>query len=69
MVVSNWMPGSADCQAAVAMRSHNSRAGTVFAVAPSVRRVSRHGRSARAARMKPSLTRTVLLAFWPETVR
>src|SRR5579883_1386989 len=34
MVVSNCTPGSAECQAASAMRSHNCAALTVLATAP-----------------------------------
>src|SRR5712672_643462 len=36
IVVSYWMPGSAEAQAACAIRSHNSRAGIVFDTLPSV---------------------------------
>ena len=38
IVVSYCTPGSADCQAARAMRSHRSRARSVFAGLPSTRR-------------------------------
>src|SRR5215831_8679927 len=68
MVVSNCTPGSAECQAASAMPSHNSRAFTILATLPVVRSVSAHGRSVWTALRKVSLTRTELLAFWPETV-
>src|ERR1700675_2279665 len=40
IVLSNWMPGSAEAQAACAMRSHNSLAGRVFDTLRSVRRIS-----------------------------
>ncbi|GBD42228.1 hypothetical protein HRbin39_01617 [bacterium HR39] len=68
MVVSYWMPGSALNHAARAMRSHSSRARTVFATLPSVRRIRFHSASSSTACMKASETRTELLEFWPETV-
>jgi hypothetical protein len=40
MVVWNWMPGSAQAQAAWPIWSHRSRALTVLATLPSVRRIS-----------------------------
>ncbi len=39
MVVWNWMPGSAQCQAAEPILSHSSRALTVLCTLPSVRRM------------------------------
>src|SRR5215475_14334686 len=67
MVVSNCTPGSAECHAASAMRSHSATALTVLAIRPVVRSVSDHSRSASTARRKSSVTRTELLAFWPDT--
>src|SRR5262249_26194844 len=40
MVVWNWMPGSAEAQAAYPTRSHSSRARTVLTVLPLSRAVS-----------------------------
>src|SRR5215218_7316612 len=67
IVVSYCTPGSAECHAASAMRSHRSRAPTVLVTLPVVRAVSDHWRSASTARRNSSVTRTELLAFWPET--
>src|SRR5436190_23746727 len=39
IVVSNWTPGSAECQAASATRSHSAAALTVLTVLPLVRAV------------------------------
>src|SRR5258708_36913274 len=69
IVVAYWPPGSAECQAASATLSHKARALTVLATLPVVRSVSAHSRSASTARRKASVTRTELLAFWPDTVR
>ena len=69
IVVSYCTPGSAECQAASATLSHRARALTVLATLPVVRSVSAHSRSASTARRKSSVTRTELLAFWPDTVR
>lgn len=63
----NWMPGSAQAQAAWPIWLHSSRAETVLATLPSVRRTSSHGWSSRTARRKASVTRTELLEFCPET--
>jgi hypothetical protein len=63
----NWMPGSAQAQAAWPIWSHRSRARRVFVTFPSRRRVSSHSPSASTARRKPSVTRIELLEFWPET--
>src|SRR3981189_3214642 len=69
IVVSYCTPGSAECHAASATLSHSARALTVLAVLAVVRSVSAHSRSCSTARRKASLTRTELLAFWPETLR
>ena len=69
MVSWNWMPGSAQAQAAWPIWSHSSRAETVLATLPSVRRISSQGLSSRTASRNASVTRTELLEFWPETVR
>src|ERR1700741_4955438 len=45
MVVSNCTPGSAECQAASATRSHSAAALTVLIDWPVVRAVSAHSRS------------------------
>ncbi len=68
MVVSYCTPGSAECQAASAMRSHRARALIFLTTLPPTRAVSAHSRSSSTARRKASLTRTELLAFWPATV-
>src|SRR5947208_9580273 len=49
IVVSYCTPGSAECQAASAMLSHNPRALAVLATLPVVRAVSAHGSSASTA--------------------
>src|SRR5262249_36495196 len=67
MVVSYCTPGSAECQAASAMRSQRRAALTVRAALPVVRSVSAHSLSATTARRNSSVTRTELLAFWPAT--
>src|SRR5215471_9558658 len=69
MVVWNCRPGSAEAQAAVAIRSHSARALTVFDTLPVVRQVRSQSPSASTALRNSSVTRTVLLEFWPETVR
>ena len=69
MVLSNWMPGSAEAQAASTIRSHSSGASIVFATLPSVRRIRSHSPPASTFRRKASVTRIELLEFWPETVR
>ncbi len=68
MVVSYWTPGSAQCHAASVTWPHSSRACSVLAGLPSVRRVSDHGPSASTASMKASVMRMELLLFWPLTV-
>ncbi len=69
MVESYWMPGSALAQAAVAILAHSASAFSVLVTLPSTRRTSCQSRCSSTARMKSSLTRTVLFEFWPETVR
>src|SRR5262245_20421086 len=68
IVVSNCRPGSAECHAASAIRSHNARALTVLATWPDVRQVKVQSRSSATALSKASVTRTELLAFCPATV-
>ena len=67
IVVSYCTPGSAECHAASATRSHSAAALTVLATLPVVRSVSAQSRSASTARRNSSVTRTELLAFWPDT--
>ena len=69
MVSWNCTPGSAQAQAARPIFSQRSRALTVFATLPSVRRVRAQSPSSRTALRKASVTRTELLEFCPETVR
>src|SRR6266481_4352492 len=69
MVVSYCTPGSAQAQAAPPIFSHRSRAFSVLAILPSVRRWSFHSPSASTSLMKSLGTRTELLEFCPETVR
>ncbi len=69
MVVWNWMPGSAEAQAAWPTFSHNSRAFSFLIVRLPTRAVSAHSPSPSTASRKASVTRTELLEFWPETVR
>src|SRR3954471_16690924 len=64
IVVSYWTPGSAQRQAASAMSRMSSRASTLSTTAPSARAVSAHSSPFSTARMKSSVTRTELLAFW-----
>jgi hypothetical protein len=63
-----WMPGSAQAQAAWPICSQSSRAFTVLATLPSVRRMSAQSASSCTALRKASVTRTELFEFWPETV-
>src|SRR5688572_25699317 len=69
MVVWNWMPGSAEAQAACPIFSHRSRAFSVLILRPSRRAVSDQSPSSSTAVRNSSVTRTELLEFWPETVR
>ena len=64
IVVSYWIPGSAQLQAASAACCRRSRAGTVFTTAPSVRAVRFQSAPASAASMNASVTRIELFAFW-----
>ncbi len=63
MVVSYWVPGSAQIQAAQAIRSHRSRAFTVLAILPSIRRFSCQSPSASSAAKKSLGIRTLLFEF------
>ncbi len=67
-VVWNCRPGSAQSQAAVAIRSQISRAFTRSRVLPSVRLTSSHQPSSSTASMKVSVRRSELLEDWPLTV-
>src|SRR3954453_16480735 len=64
MIVSYWMPGSAQRQAASEIWFISSRASIVFTVSPLVRAVRCQSSPASTASMNSSLTRTELLAFW-----
>ncbi len=68
MVVLNWMPGSAQAQAALFTFSQRSRARSFLLVLPSMRRFRSQSPSTSMARMKASGTRTELLEFMPPTV-
>src|SRR5258705_7226809 len=63
MVVWNWMPGSAEAQAAWPIWSHSSRALSVLTTFFVVRAVSAQSLSPRTACRKPSSTRTELVEF------
>src|SRR4051812_37493885 len=66
----NCRPGSAQAQAAWPIFSHRSRAFSVLEILPGfVRHVRSQSPSASTAFRNSSVTRTVLLEFWPETVR
>src|SRR6478736_5352559 len=69
MVVSNWMPGSAQAQAAVPISSHSSRAFSVLATLPFFREVRFQSASASTARRYSSVPCTELFEFCPDTVR
>src|SRR5262245_8688467 len=60
MVVWNWMPGSADAQAAWPIFSHRSRAFSVLTVRPPRRAVSAQSPSSATACRNSSVTRTEL---------
>src|SRR3954470_23741731 len=64
MVSSYWMPGSAHSHAAWAIFFQRLRASTVSMTEPSLRAVRPNSVPFSTARMKESLTRTELLAFW-----
>jgi hypothetical protein len=64
----NWMPGSAQAQAAWPTFSHRSRAFTVLEIVPSLRLISSQSASSSTAFRKASVTRMELLEFWPETL-
>src|SRR3974390_949978 len=68
IVVWNWMPGSAEAQAAWPIFSHSSRALSVLTVRPLKRAVSLQSPSSSTDLRKSSVTRTELLEFWPDTV-
>ena len=63
----NWMPGSAQAQAAWPTCSQRSRAFTVFATDPSTRLISSQSASFSTAWRKALVTRIELFEFWPET--
>src|SRR4029079_6975826 len=69
MVVWNWMPGSADAQAAWPILSQSSRALRVFVTLPDSLAVRLQSPSLPTALRKSSVTRTELLEFCPDTVR
>src|SRR6476619_2852370 len=69
MVVWNWMPGSAEAQAAWPIFSQRSRALSVLTALPLRRAVSAQSLSSSTAPRNSSVTRKELLEFWPETVR
>src|SRR3712207_3306438 len=64
MVVSYWMPGSAQRQPASAIAVMMSRARTVSTTVPFERAMRSQSASSSTARMNSSVTRTELLAFW-----
>ncbi|GBC87869.1 hypothetical protein HRbin12_01887 [bacterium HR12] len=64
MAVSYCMPGSAHSQAASAISRIRSRARTVSTTSPVVTAFRCQSRSCSTARMKSSVTRTELFAFW-----
>src|SRR5688572_22092488 len=68
MVVSNWMPGSAECHAASAIVCQSCQALRTLVLAD-VRCFRIQSESCSTASRNALLTRTVLLEFWPETVR
>ena len=68
MVVWNWMPGSAQLQAAKPTLSQSSAAFRVLTVSPVVLPFRSQSLPASTAFKKLSVTRTELFEFWPETV-
>jgi hypothetical protein len=63
----NWMPGSAQAQAAWPIWSQRSRALIDFTTLPPTRAIRFQSPSRSTARRKSSVTRMELLEFWPET--
>src|SRR5437763_13099241 len=68
IVLSNWRPGSAEAQAACALRSHNSLAGRVFDTLRSVRRTRCQSAPDWTFSRKSLVSRTELFEFCPATV-
>src|SRR6185295_630535 len=66
-VVSNCMPGSPHTHVPSEMPRISSRALYVSATSPSVTRLVFHSPSSSTARMKSSVTRTLLFEFWKKT--
>jgi hypothetical protein len=64
----NWMPGSAQCQAASAIFSHSPRALIGTRRVGSTRPVRTHSPSATTWRMNSAVRRTELFEDWPLTV-
>src|SRR5262245_31548575 len=64
IVVSNCIPGSPHCQVASAILRRSSRAGRVSHTSPVVTKCMDQGRFSITERIKSSVTRTELLAFW-----
>ena len=64
IVVSNCIPGSPQAQVASEISRSSCRAFTVSRVSPELTALSGQSPSASAARMKSSLARTELFAFW-----
>src|SRR4051794_35641931 len=64
IVPSYWMPGSAQPQAASAILRKSVLASTVSSTSPVLRPRRPNSLPSSTARMKSSLTRTELLAFW-----
>src|SRR3712207_5871582 len=65
IVVSYWTPGSAQRHAASAISRMSSRACSGSPIgSPVARAISRHSPSSSTARMKSSVARTELCAFW-----
>ena len=64
MVVSNCMPGSPQAQVASEISRRSWRAFTVSRASPELTARRSQSSSVSAARMKSSVARTELLAFW-----
>ena len=64
IVVSYWMPGSAQRQAASAISFIRSRALSVSIVSPVTRAIVFHSSPRSTASRNSSVTRTELFAFW-----